>query len=112
MRERVVAALVVDALILLIVYGTIIDEKNPGSDKWVLALAIVACFAGTWMRLRMRHESSSRDKRHLWLFIALICAIVIGFNRIREKEDGTNVKQDAAALFLLFAIGKGIYHDN
>ena len=112
MRERVVTALVVDTLILLAVYGTIIDEKNRGSDEWVLVLAVIVCFAGTWMRLRMKREWSDRDKRHLWLFIALVFAIVIGSSWIQEKEGRANLKQEAATLFLVFAIGKGMYHDN
>jgi hypothetical protein len=108
--ERLITALVVDAFLLFVglesSIGQSLRETYPNAAHVVIPLGIVLFALGTWAHLRRADRKTQRDKFQLWGLIALFVVIFVAFG-----QDEPRLPRDTAInLFLLFSIGKVIYH--
>lgn len=111
MSERLVTALVVDAVALLVIFEGEGGRALLGPSPIVLytagGLAVVACAVGTWKYLKSPDTSSDQDKRRTWLAVSFLTAILVVFWQDRTPP----VPFIAIGFFLVFAIGKVAHHN-
>jgi hypothetical protein len=111
MSERLVTALVVDAVALLAIFGGEGTRALLGPNPVVLyatfGLAVVACVVCTWKYLKSPDKSSDQDKRRTWLVVSFLAATLVVF----WQKGKPPVPFIALGFFLLFAIGKVILHN-
>jgi hypothetical protein len=108
MSERFISALVVDAFLLFAGFESAIGQwfRKTYPSHVAVALGIIVVSLGTWAHLRRPDGKTERDKFQLWAVISLFVAVFVAFG-----QDEPRLPRDTAiSLFLLFSIGKTIYH--
>ena len=108
--ERWITALVVDAFLLFegiqSAIGQWFRETYPTAARVAVPFGVIMFALGTWVHLRRADRKSERDKFQLWGVISLFVALFVAFG-----QDEPRLPRDTAiSLFLLFSIGKTIYH--
>ena len=106
--ERVITALVVDAFLLFVGFESAIGEsfRETYSTRVAVPLSIILVALVTWAHLRRADRKTERDKFQFWGLISLLVAFYVAFG-----QDEPRLPRDTAiSLFLLFSIGKVIYH--
>jgi hypothetical protein len=110
LTERLVTALVVDASLLFVGFessiGQCFRETYPTASHVAIWLGVILFALGTWAHLRRADRKPERDKFQLWGLISLFVALFVAFGEHEPRLP----RDTAISLFLLFSIGKVIYH--
>lgn len=106
--ERLITALIVDAFLLFVGFESALGQwlRQTYSTRIAVPLVISLIALPTWGHLRRADRKTERDKFQLWGVVSLFVALFVAF-----AQDQPPLPRDKAiGLFLIFSIGKAIYH--
>jgi hypothetical protein len=110
-KERLITAIVVTAVVLICVFdgavGHYILLEYPRAGNVAIGLGLVAGGVGIWARYKSEDGQDARTRRQLWCAVAFFVALLI----LPWREMDSSAAMGALGFFLLFSIGKIAYHD-